>query len=893
MAMNQDVSTLLHEGIAAAKRGDKATASDRLQQVVELDERNEQAWLWLSGVVDSQEDIQICLENVLEINPNNTRAAAGLRWLQQQQAATPTPTPPQDGGGGASPPLTLPQDGGGSKDLASPLTPLPDQPATANPFAQPAASPFAPTPAPLSQQPPASPFRSPAMAASSDGPQYLPFNQAAPPREMAAPPPPPSPPPAEPEANPFANRPASSGLASRLNSGAVADSSDLDALRSTLFGGAPASPPDANHPDGELNPAPPALEGNPLAVPAANNPYPDVAPPNPFAAPDDSNPFATLVAPDRSNPFAVPPANGNPYGINSELRPSGMQSLHEPETNGMQDGNSSASFSLQAPPATSADEFPAVNPFEPPLEARPPLFAPRPPLGDTPPRPAGLAGRAGLADLMSSSAGPLLVPPDEETLPPSSPILIARPPLTGGRPAPTDVATFPCPNCRKLVAENSLSCPFCSFQFYARCPNCSEYVDTTAPSNPHGDHCPNCGVAINLMELGRAGSVASAASVQSGSIRPRSTAAMGEGMTLMTPVKGLVEPTAKPRRSSGRLIYQLFVLLLLIAIVIFLLWAKDNLKLTDSTSHTQVIPATVLSGIAGNGRAVSVASDRLGNAVTHLDGPNTLAAVVAAQDDLHAASARLSSDLDLAAASLAPALQSGPGAAWYAQYLDKERAYIGLHRDNLARYQQALNKSAPLWAFLSRYYAWLQTSDFDLSSLGASQAVSNSAADSDLRDELLAQQRDATSLGREARQAAAATACPSLDDLAAELDRIAQFYGLRAAVLADLLNGDPSRAQQDTIAVQTLVAEMKAQAFYHPSLLDAATLSDALRGWYATAVASIYDRAASIQDEASQLHEAAQRQLAARLADDAPLVPADAAAAYPAHPVAPVQRGDN
>jgi tetratricopeptide (TPR) repeat protein len=83
------VAELLQEGIAAAKAGQKEEAQRALAQVVELDERNEQAWLWLSGVVESPEDKRTCLENVLSINPNNTHAQTGLRWLEQQAPAPP------------------------------------------------------------------------------------------------------------------------------------------------------------------------------------------------------------------------------------------------------------------------------------------------------------------------------------------------------------------------------------------------------------------------------------------------------------------------------------------------------------------------------------------------------------------------------------------------------------------------------------------------------------------------------------------------------------------------------------------------------------------------------------------------------------------------------------
>ncbi len=79
------VAELLRRGIAAAKAGNSKEAESLLMQVVDLDERNEQAWLWLSGLVESMDDRRTCLENVLALNPTNTHAKAGLRWLAQQQ----------------------------------------------------------------------------------------------------------------------------------------------------------------------------------------------------------------------------------------------------------------------------------------------------------------------------------------------------------------------------------------------------------------------------------------------------------------------------------------------------------------------------------------------------------------------------------------------------------------------------------------------------------------------------------------------------------------------------------------------------------------------------------------------------------------------------------------
>jgi len=83
MSDESQPAELLRRGIASAKAGHKEDAREALLQVVKLDERNEQAWLWLSAVVDSNEEREICLENVLAINPDNGRARAGLEWLRQ------------------------------------------------------------------------------------------------------------------------------------------------------------------------------------------------------------------------------------------------------------------------------------------------------------------------------------------------------------------------------------------------------------------------------------------------------------------------------------------------------------------------------------------------------------------------------------------------------------------------------------------------------------------------------------------------------------------------------------------------------------------------------------------------------------------------------------------
>jgi Flp pilus assembly protein TadD len=107
-----EVQALLREGIAAAKAGQKKTgptttqqkrvyridtdrikhrerARDLLTQVVELDETNVIAWLWLSTVLDDLAEKRLCLENVLVLEPDNKPAQNGLAQLVRQAAAAP------------------------------------------------------------------------------------------------------------------------------------------------------------------------------------------------------------------------------------------------------------------------------------------------------------------------------------------------------------------------------------------------------------------------------------------------------------------------------------------------------------------------------------------------------------------------------------------------------------------------------------------------------------------------------------------------------------------------------------------------------------------------------------------------------------------------------------
>lgn len=81
-----DVQARLRQGILAAKAGRKEEARRLLVEVVEADEKQLYAWLWLSHIVDDLAEKEICLENVLILEPNNQHTQQGLNWVRARRA---------------------------------------------------------------------------------------------------------------------------------------------------------------------------------------------------------------------------------------------------------------------------------------------------------------------------------------------------------------------------------------------------------------------------------------------------------------------------------------------------------------------------------------------------------------------------------------------------------------------------------------------------------------------------------------------------------------------------------------------------------------------------------------------------------------------------------------
>jgi hypothetical protein len=91
--------SLLMQGIAAARAGDKGVARKLLSEVVHQNPASEMGWLWLSGVLDTPQGRTFCLRKVLDLNPGNQLAQRGLAALSEARrgpvlVARPAPPAP-------------------------------------------------------------------------------------------------------------------------------------------------------------------------------------------------------------------------------------------------------------------------------------------------------------------------------------------------------------------------------------------------------------------------------------------------------------------------------------------------------------------------------------------------------------------------------------------------------------------------------------------------------------------------------------------------------------------------------------------------------------------------------------------------------------------------------
>ena len=85
-----NLEQLLQLGIQAARKGNKAGARVMLQQVIDGDQTNERAWLWMAAIAETSEDRRRYLNAVLRLNPEHPTALRELEKLNRKQVSSNT-----------------------------------------------------------------------------------------------------------------------------------------------------------------------------------------------------------------------------------------------------------------------------------------------------------------------------------------------------------------------------------------------------------------------------------------------------------------------------------------------------------------------------------------------------------------------------------------------------------------------------------------------------------------------------------------------------------------------------------------------------------------------------------------------------------------------------------
>ena len=69
---------MFKEAIDAARKGQRRRARDLFTRLLQKDQSNTDYWLWMSGVVDTENERKYCLQRVLQLDPDNLVAKKGL-----------------------------------------------------------------------------------------------------------------------------------------------------------------------------------------------------------------------------------------------------------------------------------------------------------------------------------------------------------------------------------------------------------------------------------------------------------------------------------------------------------------------------------------------------------------------------------------------------------------------------------------------------------------------------------------------------------------------------------------------------------------------------------------------------------------------------------------------
>lgn len=95
--MTDQTQFLINQAINAVKAGDLTGARKLLESVLEQDPDNQNAWLWMSAAVSTDDERRHCLEQILRLDPENAQARRGLEKL----GGTPSAAKPTITAGGA------------------------------------------------------------------------------------------------------------------------------------------------------------------------------------------------------------------------------------------------------------------------------------------------------------------------------------------------------------------------------------------------------------------------------------------------------------------------------------------------------------------------------------------------------------------------------------------------------------------------------------------------------------------------------------------------------------------------------------------------------------------------------------------------------------------------
>jgi Tfp pilus assembly protein PilF len=86
MKEQPNLENLLQLGITAAKDGNKEGARVLLKQVLDMNKKNDRAWVWLASVAESNQQRRQYLETALKYNPQNEQAQKALQKISAKRS---------------------------------------------------------------------------------------------------------------------------------------------------------------------------------------------------------------------------------------------------------------------------------------------------------------------------------------------------------------------------------------------------------------------------------------------------------------------------------------------------------------------------------------------------------------------------------------------------------------------------------------------------------------------------------------------------------------------------------------------------------------------------------------------------------------------------------------